>query len=521
MTRLVVALGRLLLLLVLVMMTTQIVDAETTTECSLEDETTAQCTETTTTTTMTTSTTETTTLKEGASAATNIVCADKVEECPYWSALGECEKNPNFMLENCAKSCQACAQKTTTTQPLSDNEEQRQGFLDEIKRLHSNEQHGAFPLVPNGFEETILGLVREMIRYVDQTHANPKTSDKMRVALSKCQNKNDKCLWWAAMGECNHNPDFMAVDCPLVCHYCNALIPMELLFNMKSCPLNPHNNNTLPLSNAWKPGTLHETFVNITTLPFYQQYKPIVLSQPSHDDDDDDDDDDDEGSTPINRSNREEKDEEEKEYGETGDPWVVLLKNFLSEEEAVRLIELGHQEGFKRSPDITAVSHDGTFQSIFQEGRTSTQAWCQRDACYKDPTSRTVMDRIANLTNIPEVNAEYLQLLRYDVGQFYVPHHDYIFHQEHVEQGPRLITVYLYLSDVQEGGGTRFPQLNLTVIPKRGQALVWPSVLNDNPNLYDPRTQHEALPVEKGLKYGANAWIHQRDFKGPNERGCR
>jgi hypothetical protein len=29
----------------------------------------------------------------------------------------------------------------------------------------------------------------------------------------------------------------------------------------------------------------------------------------------------------------------------------------------------------------------------------------------------------------------------------------------------------------------------------------------------DPRTDHQALPVTNGVKYGANAWVHQRDFK--------
>lgn len=43
--------------------------------------------------------------------------------------------------------------------------------------------------------------------------------------------------------------------------------------------------------------------------------------------------------------------------------------------------------------------------------RTSSNAWCQND-CYKDPIAQAVMDRIVNLTGIPEVNSEYLQLLK-------------------------------------------------------------------------------------------------------------
>lgn len=82
------------------------------------------------------------------------------------------------------------------------------------------------------------------------------------------------------------------------------------------------------------------------------------------------------------------------------------------------------------------------------------------------------------------------------------------------------MTFYLYLNDVEAGGGTNFDKLNITVMPKVGRAIVWPSVLDEAPHLKDDRTSHQALPVEKGIKYGANAWYHQRDFKGPFATSC-
>ena len=39
------------------------------------------------------------------------------------------------------------------------------------------------------------------------------------------------------------------------------------------------------------------------------------------------------------------------------------------------------------------------------------------------------MERMANITGIPEVNQEHLQLLRYEVGQYYQTHNDYIPYQ--------------------------------------------------------------------------------------------
>lgn len=200
-------------------------------------------------------------------------------------------------------------------------------------------------------------------------------------------------------------------------------------------------------------------------------------------------------------------------------PWVITLENVVTDEEAVRLIELGAIEGYERSADVGELKFDGTFDSFVNEGRTSTNAWCQ-NACYNDPTAKRVMERITNITNTPEPNSEFLQLLKYEEGQFYQQHHDYIGHQRERQEGVRILTVFLYLNEVEEGGGTNFPKLDLTVLPKRGRALLWPSVLNEDPNAIDPRTDHQALPVIKGIKYGANAWVHQRDFKTPNKNGC-
>jgi 2OG-Fe(II) oxygenase superfamily len=88
----------------------------------------------------------------------------------------------------------------------------------------------------------------------------------------------------------------------------------------------------------------------------------------------------------------------------------------------------------------------------------------------------------------------------------YKAHHDYIIHNRDRQQGVRILTVFLYLNDVEAGGGTNFDRLSITVEPKRGRVLLWPSVLDDKPHEKDGRTTHQALPVEAGVKYGANAW---------------
>lgn len=258
----------------------------------------------------------------------------------------------------------------------------------------------------------------------------------------------------------------MNVSCAPVCQAC------EYMLIENRCPLDPN------AVNAWYPGSVNTMFERIITSPEYVKYEPKVLSRPEY----------------VNG------DTSENATYQLG-PWMLVMENFVSESEARRLIELGGIEGYERSSDVGALKFDGTFDNNVNEGRTSENAWCQKD-CYNDPMAKAVMDRITNVTTIPEPNSEYLQLLRYEVGQFYQTHHDLISHQLTRQPGVRLLTVYIYLNDVEEGGGTNFPHLGLTVTPKLGRVVLWPSVLNEDPNQIDHRTEHQALPVIKGVKYG-------------------
>jgi prolyl 4-hydroxylase len=83
-----------------------------------------------------------------------------------------------------------------------------------------------------------------------------------------------------------------------------------------------------------------------------------------------------------------------------------------------------------------------------------------------------------------------------------------------------MLTLFLYLSDVEEGGMTDFPVLNHSVAARAGRAVLWPSVRAHDFNVSDQRTTHEALPVTRGVKYAANAWLHLYDFRTPHGQGC-
>lgn len=320
-------------------------------------------------------------------------------------------------------------------------------------------------------QEDAEALIEQARKYLDT-----KVRNVMDYGiLELCQNQNELCAVWAHMGECDNNADYMKKECAPMCHSC------EYLTVEGRCPVDPD------APKAWGPGDLDRMFRRLSSEPYKSQYDVQVLSSPD---------------------------------GATKGPWVLTMENVVTEEEALRLIDLGATEGFKRSTDVGKVAADGTFGQKVSEGRTSSNAWCQND-CYKDDAARAVMHRIADFTEINDTNSEYLQLLRYEKGQFYKSHHDYIGIEKNRQQGVRILTVYLYLNDVEAGGGTNFPHLDLTVMPKRGRALLWPSVMDAKPETVDFLTQHQALPVEAGVKYGANAWYHMRDFKTPNRNHCQ
>jgi prolyl 4-hydroxylase len=332
-----------------------------------------------------------------------------------------------------------------------------------------------------GEPQLIHKMAAKVIQRVEKArnyfHETVMVEPRYEKVRNLCRNRNARCAFWAEQGQCYKNMSaYMRKHCAPVCFSC------EELHREAKCPIDPN------VKNAWSPGDLNTMFERLTTDSLFEQYSPKVLSRPSF---------------VGNHTN------------ETADyqlgPWVLLMENFVSAEETERMIQAGTEIGFKRS----FLSTDNRAS----EGRTSANAWCET-TCRTDPLVAGVVNRIAMLTQIPHNNSEHLQLLRYEEGQLYKTHNDYTPHERECIQGVRILTVFLYLNDVDLGGGTNFPELNLTVESKRGRTLIWPSVLDEDPHQIDPRTNHQALPVVRGVKYGANAWLHQRDFETATALGC-
>ena len=71
--------------------------------------------------------------------------------------------------------------------------------------------------------------------------------------------------------------------------------------------------------------------------------------------------------------------------------------------------------------------------------------------------------------------------------------------------GSRIVTFMIYLSSVEAGGHTVFPQTGISVKPEAGSALFWFNI--GAQNFIDSRSRHLGCPVLFGNKWIANKWI--------------
>ncbi len=186
-------------------------------------------------------------------------------------------------------------------------------------------------------------------------------------------------------------------------------------------------------------------------------------------------------------------------------PNVALITNLLSEEECQILIRMA-QGKLKRSE----VVEPKTGASEVSKARTSEGAHFERG---EGAVVQRLEARIEALTGVPVVNGEPLQMLHYTIGGEYKPHHDYFDPKEPGSAvltkagGQRLATMIIYLNDVEAGGETIFPELELSVKAVRGCAVYF-EYQNQKAEL-DLRCLHGGAPVARGEKWIVTKWLRQ------------
>ena len=122
--------------------------------------------------------------------------------------------------------------------------------------------------------------------------------------------------------------------------------------------------------------------------------------------------------------------------------------------------------------------------------------------------------QMASIVEQPTANFEVMNILSYQPGEEYRPHHDYMdpaakgFQQELAERGQRVATFLVYLNDDFEGGETSFPDVDVKFRGKTGDALFFISAAPDG--TIDTRTRHAGLPPTSGTKWLLSQWVRNR-----------
>eukprot|EP00899_Mesostigma_viride_P010111 jgi/Mesvir1/19100/Mv12847-RA.2 len=206
-------------------------------------------------------------------------------------------------------------------------------------------------------------------------------------------------------------------------------------------------------------------------------------------------------------------------------PRAYLYSGFLTPEECDHIMALA-KPAMKKSQ----VVDNETGKSKDSNIRTSSGTFLRRG---QDAIIEAIERRVADYSMIPPENGEGMQVLHYELGQKYDAHFDYFHDPVNIRNGgQRIATVLMYLTDVEAGGETVFPntkgfdkrnvpaaqrsfsdcgKLGAAVKPRKGDALLFWSL--DPSTTEDPSSLHSGCPVISGDKWSATKWLHKGEFK--------
>ena len=198
------------------------------------------------------------------------------------------------------------------------------------------------------------------------------------------------------------------------------------------------------------------------------------------------------------------------------EPKITLIKGFLTSEEVAHIIKIG-------DPHIKRSEVCGQNGSRPDKSRTSMTAHIGRKFLIgpnKDNVLLGILKKAEDYCGLPAKNIEPIQLVRYEPGQYFKPHYDYLdkkleVYKKNIERnGQRKYTFFIYLTDVPEGvgGKTYFPKIDKHFSGGKGDAIFWDNILENGEE--DNRTLHSGTELKKGKKYGLNIWVRNKEYIG-------
>ena len=122
-----------------------------------------------------------------------------------------------------------------------------------------------------------------------------------------------------------------------------------------------------------------------------------------------------------------------------------------------------------------------------------------------------LVERVCQLIGQPVAHAEVPSVIRYQPGQQYKQHGDYLppgsALAERAKGGQRSHTALVYLNHNFSGGATRFNELDVVIEPKQGQLLTFTNITTAGQPLFE--SQHTGETVVEGEKWLLSIWFRQ------------
>lgn len=433
-------------------------------------------------------------------------CKDDHEQCDFWASIGECRVNPNYMLDNCPKSCEECE---AFLDSADDNVDTRNdhGSTHDIAML--NKLGDLNVIQEKSFGENKIEKKntfdhsQRMDEYKKALFQHPSTTSKTRKL---CINELAKCAYYASLGLCEQRVIFMLETCPLACMMCDKKEQFDKCVGMR----HPFD---LPL--------------------FISDKEYEIFNQESESDDE-------EGVKTVDSFFQAKRDDSRwvvdhsAEY--VNDPirykngdssWIVKLDNVVSAEECQSTIDIGNEVGWTDfSSEITDESHfvpgnDDNDKPKYSFKSAKCGGTNADMKCDDYSTISNIQKRISDLTQIPLAYFEPSEIIQFPESNGYQSlQHNYDLHDIWKIVGPRVLSFYIPLTSVEKGGYMGFPSLDwLMIHPKAGQMILWSNVMSNDPTVMNEKMANEVLPVQKGNLYLLRIHVRQYDYNSAKSRG--
>ena len=343
----------------------------------------------------------------------------------------------------------------------------------------------------------VVSTIREMEYYAKHVLTDSTTVDAK--TRERCHNLDRMYADWASRGRCGYhypyqaptnvkvgdNNDFddeafnaaikatkddvvfMMNTCPLACRTCHELESFHKCTGRRHPHEQPLFESEEDLNSFFE--NKRKKIINGDIHDEWAQYEPLFVSYP-----------------------------DAKKVERKDDPYVVVLKKFLTDEEAEYLQSSCHDS---EQCDTT------------------------------NETYKRIILKIANLTNSPTSHLEPMKMFSISGEKEHNStslHHNFEMSNFWTPAGPRVLSLSLFLSnfnkDANVGVGLGFPHLDwLSIKPSKGTAVLWPNVRGENLMEYNPLTSYEYHPLHQNGEedsYVSNIHFRMYNWTDANMRGC-